>query len=107
MCNLILLQDFSQECSSESETDEDNAESGEECTSESEVDDENDASNEEDWASSSEVKSDCSDEDEIDLQASAEDLKKLVPQDFEKVKREILKCGMEELLENQLVTNDA
>ncbi|XXG61333.1 hypothetical protein AAC387_Pa04g3020 [Persea americana] len=82
--NVLAPYDFSQECSSESETDEDNAESGEECTSESEVDDENDASNEEDWASSSEVKSDCSDEDEIDLQASAEVLKKLVPQDFEK-----------------------
>lgn len=91
MCNLILVQDFGQECAaSESETDDDNAESGEECTSESEVEEENDASNEDDWASSSEVKTDCSDEDEIDLQASAEVLKKLVPQDFEKVKRKFL-----------------
>ncbi|CAA2965484.1 AAA+-type ATPase [Olea europaea subsp. europaea] len=63
--------------SSESESDEDNAESGEESTSESEVEDENDASNEEDAS-----------DDEIDVQASAEALKKLVPynlEDFEKI----------------------
>ncbi|KAL2492686.1 P-loop containing nucleoside triphosphate hydrolase superfamily protein [Abeliophyllum distichum] len=77
---------FSDDYSSESESDEDNAESGEECTSESEVEDENDASNEEEYTSSSETRTDASD-DEIDVQASAEALKKLVPynlEDFEK-----------------------
>lgn len=59
----------------------------EECTSESEIDDENDASNEEEWTSSNEAKSDCSDKDEVDVHAKAEAaLKKLVPlEDFSKV----------------------
>ncbi|XP_058096599.1 uncharacterized protein LOC131242160 isoform X2 [Magnolia sinica] len=87
--SVLAPHDFGQECASESETDADNAESGAECTSESEVEDENDASNEEDWASSSEVKSDCSDEDEIDLQASAEALKKLVPHGLEEFAKRI------------------
>lgn len=81
--NILAPHDFGQECSSESETDEDNAESGEECTSESEAEDENDASNEEDWASGSDAKSDCSDDDEVDVKASAEALKKLVPFNLE------------------------
>lgn len=59
----------------------------EECTSESEIDDENDASNEEEWTSSNEAKSDCSDKDEVDVHAKAEAaLKKLVPlEEFSKV----------------------
>ncbi|KAL2515747.1 P-loop containing nucleoside triphosphate hydrolase superfamily protein [Forsythia ovata] len=85
---LLMLDSsaFSDDYSTESESDEDNAESGEECTSESEVEDENDASNEEEYTSSSETRTDASD-DEIDVQASAEALKKLVPynlEDFEK-----------------------
>lgn len=74
----MIFQALSEGYSSESESDEDNAESGEESTSESEVEDENDASNEEDAS-----------DDEIDVQASAEALKKLVPynlEDFEKVR---------------------
>ncbi|KAF5202494.1 p-loop containing nucleoside triphosphate hydrolases superfamily protein [Thalictrum thalictroides] len=57
----------------ESESESENAESGEECTSESEVEDENDASNEE-W-SGSEAKSESEDE----VPSAAEALKKLVP----------------------------
>ncbi|KAI8538376.1 hypothetical protein RHMOL_Rhmol09G0098100 [Rhododendron molle] len=74
-----------EDCSSKSESDGDNLESGEECTSKSEVKDENDGSNEEEWTSSGEAKSEGSDDD--DVQVSAEALKKLVPynlEDFEK-----------------------
>ncbi|KAK9274576.1 hypothetical protein L1049_021825 [Liquidambar formosana] len=83
--SVLAPYDFGEDCSSECESDD--AESGEECTSESEVEDENDASNEEEWTSSTEAKSECSDDEEIDVQASAEALKKLVPynlEDFEK-----------------------
>ena len=83
------MQDFSEACSSETESDDENGESGEECTSESEVEDENDATNEDEWTSSGEAKAETSDDDEVDLQASAEALKKLVPhnlEDFEKVR---------------------
>lgn len=83
-----MFQDFGDDCSSESES-EDNTGSAEECTSESEVEDENDTVNEEDWTSSAEAKSDCSDDDVVDVQATAEAaLKKLIPynlEDFEKV----------------------
>lgn len=82
----VLVQDFGEDCSSESESDDD-AESAEEYASESEVDDVTDAANEEEWASSGEARSEASD-DERDAQASAEALKKLVPynlEDFEKV----------------------
>lgn len=86
--SVLLEQDFGDDCASESESDDD-AESGEECTSESEVDDENDATNEEDWTSSGEASADGSDNDEIDVQATAEAaLKKLIPhslEEFEKV----------------------
>ncbi|KAK9165698.1 hypothetical protein Scep_000889 [Stephania cephalantha] len=88
--SVLAPYDFSEECNSESESDDENAESGEECTSDSEVDDENenDASNEEDWGSSSEVKS-ASEEDETELQASAEALKKLVPYGFEELEKRL------------------
>lgn len=73
---LILEQDFGDEC----ESDEDDAESGDECTSESEVEDEHDASNEEEWTSSGEASADVSDNDEVDVEATAEAaLKKLIP----------------------------
>lgn len=53
------------------------------------MEDENDASNEEDWNSSNEAKSDCTDNDEVDVQATAEAaLRKLIPcsiEEFEKV----------------------
>ncbi|RWW17664.1 hypothetical protein BHE74_00001145 [Ensete ventricosum] len=78
--------DFGQECASESDTDDGHVESGEECTSESEAEDGNDLSNEE-WTSSNEGKSGESDDD-VDVRASAEALKKLVPcslEEFAKV----------------------
>lgn len=84
-----FVQVFGEDCNSESESDEDNAESGEDCTSESEIEDENDATNDDEWTSSAEARSETSDDDEVDVQASAEALKKLVPynlEDFEKVK---------------------
>nr|GMD34202.1 Spastin like [Ipomoea batatas] len=83
--SILASYDFGEDCSSESESDED-AESAEEYASESEVDDATDAANEEEWASSGEARSEASD-DERDVQASAEALKKLVPynlEDFEK-----------------------
>ncbi|KAL3583943.1 hypothetical protein D5086_015004, partial [Populus alba] len=61
---------------------------GEESCLESEAEDDNDAVNEEEWTSSAEAKSDCSDDDAVDLEANAEAaLKKLLPcslEEFEK-----------------------
>lgn len=76
----LVFQDFNED---ESESDEDNSE----CTSESEAEDENDACNEEDYTSSGEARTDGSD-DEVDINASAEALRKLIPynvEEFEKV----------------------
>lgn len=81
---------------SESESDDDNAESGEEGSLESEDEDDNDASNEEEWTGSTGTKSDVSDNEENDALATAEAalkkvkeaVQKLVPyniEDFEKV----------------------
>ena len=57
--------------------------------SESEVEDENDASNEEEWTSSNEARSDGTDNDEVDVEATAEAaLRKPIPcnlEEFEKV----------------------
>lgn len=82
---LILYQDFGDdEC-----VPDDSAESVEDGISESEVEDENDAVNEEEWTSSVEAKSDFSDDDAVDVEATAEaSLKKLLPfslEEFEKV----------------------
>ncbi|KAJ6843519.1 uncharacterized protein M6B38_295505 [Iris pallida] len=67
--SVLAAHDFGHECAAaESETDDENAESGE-CTTESEIDEENDASNEDT------VESD--DDDEV--KASAEALKKIAP----------------------------
>lgn len=83
----LLVQDFGDDCSSECESD-DEVESGEDCASESEDENENSATNEE-WTSSGESKSDCSEIDEADVEATAEAaLKKLIPcniEEFEKV----------------------
>ncbi|KAI3454493.1 hypothetical protein Pfo_011156 [Paulownia fortunei] len=68
----------------ESESDEDNPE----CTSESEVEDENDASNEEDYTSSGEARTDGSD-DEVDINASAEALRKLIPYNIEEFEKSV------------------
>ncbi|KAI4356950.1 hypothetical protein L6164_000928 [Bauhinia variegata] len=82
--------------STDSESDDENAESGEEDSLESE-DEHNDASNEEEWTSSTEAKSDASDNEDLDTLASTEAalkkvkeaVQKLVPYatiaDFEKV----------------------
>lgn len=88
------MQDIDDDQSSDYESDDDNAESGEEGDLESENDDDNDASNEEEWTSSAEAKSDASDNE--DALATAEAalkkvkaaVKKLVPynvEEFEKV----------------------
>lgn len=80
---MILYQDFGDD---EIESDDS---AGEESCSESEAEDDNDAVNEEEWTSSAEAKSDCSDDDAVDLEANAEAaLKKLLPcslEEFEKV----------------------
>ncbi|OVA17037.1 AAA+ ATPase domain [Macleaya cordata] len=86
--SVLAPYDFSEQCTSESESEDDNAESGEEGTTDSEVDDENDTSNEEDWASGSEVKSD-SEDDAVDVRASAEALKKLVPYSIEEFEKRV------------------
>ncbi|XP_020577100.1 uncharacterized protein LOC110022480 isoform X2 [Phalaenopsis equestris] len=81
--------DFGAECASEIESEDGHAESGEGCTSESEEEEHNEARNEEEWASGSEAKSGESDEDDsVDVQASTEALKKLLP------------CSLEEFAKN-------
>lgn len=86
--NVLAPYDFGDDCASESELDDD--ESGEECTSESEVEDENDVTNEEDWTSSGEASADGSDNDEIDVQATAEAaLKKLIPYSLEEFEKRV------------------
>lgn len=80
-----MPQDFGEDCSS----DDDNGESGEDCISESEIEDENDVSNEEEWTSSGETRSDCSDndEEEVDVRVSAEAFKKLIPYNVEDIEK--------------------
>lgn len=52
--------------------------------SESEIEDENDAGNEEEWTSSNEGRSECSEDDSVDIQATAEEaLRKLIPYNIE------------------------
>lgn len=73
------MQDFGQECGSEDETDDENAESCEENVG-SEAEDDHEGSNEEELTSSNEVHTDeDSDEDDVDVQASPEALKNLIP----------------------------
>ncbi|TXG56898.1 hypothetical protein EZV62_018211 [Acer yangbiense] len=89
--SILAPYDFGDDCSSDCESD-DNLEM-EECTSESEVEDENDAGNEE-WTSSNEAKTDCSDDDEADLEATAvEALKKLVPYNLEEFEKKAFKSS--------------
>ncbi|XP_057963442.1 uncharacterized protein LOC131154585 isoform X2 [Malania oleifera] len=85
--SILASIDFGEDCSLESESDDDGAELVDECTSDSEDEDENVATNEEEWTSGGEAKSEGSDDEEVDVRASAEALKKLVPyslEDFEK-----------------------
>ncbi|KAL0341526.1 UNVERIFIED_CONTAM: Spastin [Sesamum calycinum] len=78
--NILAPYDFNED---ESESDEENAE-----TSESEVEDENDASNEEDYTSGGEARTDGSD-DEVDIHASAEALRKLIPYNIEEFEKSV------------------
>ncbi|XP_038898050.1 uncharacterized protein LOC120085874 isoform X2 [Benincasa hispida] len=84
--SVLAPYDFGDDCSSECDSD-DEAESGEDCASDSEDENENSAINEE-WTSGGESKSDCSESDEVDVEATAEAaLKKLLPcsiEEFEK-----------------------
>uniref|UniRef100_A0A6N2MG50 Uncharacterized protein n=1 Tax=Salix viminalis TaxID=40686 RepID=A0A6N2MG50_SALVM len=66
--SVLAPYDFDED---ESESD-DSAGSVEETCSESEVEDDNDAVNEEEWTGSAEAKSDCIDNDAVDLEANAE-----------------------------------
>lgn len=86
--SVLAPYDFGDDCSSESESDDENLESSVDCTSESEIEDENDASNEEDWTSSNETRTDCSDVDEVQATAEAA-LKKLVPYDLEEFEKRV------------------
>ncbi|KAK6282101.1 hypothetical protein POUND7_015926 [Theobroma cacao] len=86
--SVLAPYDFGDDCSSESESDDENLESAVECTSESEIEDENDASNEEDWTSSNETRTDCSDVDEVQATAEAA-LKKLVPYNLEEFEKRV------------------
>ncbi|KAB1999332.1 hypothetical protein ES319_D12G153700v1 [Gossypium barbadense] len=86
--SVLAPYDFGDDCSSESESDEDNQESVVDGTSESDIEDENDASNEEDWTSSNETRTDCSDEDEMQATAEAA-LKKLVPYNLEEFEKRV------------------
>ncbi|KAK6148374.1 hypothetical protein DH2020_019286 [Rehmannia glutinosa] len=79
--SILAPYDFGED---ENESDEDNSE----CTSESEIEDENDASNEEDYTSSAEAKTDGSD-DEVDINASAEALRKLIPGNIEEFEKSV------------------
>ncbi|XVE92899.1 hypothetical protein REPUB_Repub01dG0143300 [Reevesia pubescens] len=86
--SVLAPYDFGDDCLSESESDDDNLESAVDCTSESEIEDENDASNEEDWTSSNETRTDCSDVDEVQATAEAA-LKKLVPHNLEEFQKRV------------------
>ncbi|KAL2938954.1 Protein MSP1 [Bienertia sinuspersici] len=81
--SVLAPYDFGDDGVSENDSDDENAVTSEECSSESEAEDEN----EEEWTSNAETKSDATEDEEIDVQASAEALKKLVPfnlDEFEK-----------------------
>ncbi|KAL2591693.1 hypothetical protein AAZV13_12G025100 [Glycine max] len=75
--SILAPYDIDDDLSSDYESDEDNAESGEEGSLESENEDDNDATNEEEWASSTETKSDASDNEDAIAAAEAH-LKKIV-----------------------------
>ncbi|KAG0476234.1 hypothetical protein HPP92_013075 [Vanilla planifolia] len=87
--NMLASFDFGEEYASESESEDGNIESGEGCTSESEAEEEKATSNEEEWGSSSEAKSGESDDDAVDVHASVEALKKLVPCNLEEFAKSV------------------
>lgn len=78
--SVLAPYDFGQGCASESEAEDGNGESGEECTSESEAEGENDESNEETAESS---------DDDVDVRASTEVLKKFVPCSLEEFAKRV------------------
>ncbi|KAL0912495.1 hypothetical protein M5K25_018469 [Dendrobium thyrsiflorum] len=80
---------FGEEDASESESDDENVDSGEGCSSESDVEEENEASNEEEWGNNGETKSGESDDDGVDAHASVEALKKLVPRTLEEFEKSV------------------
>ncbi|XP_022725142.1 uncharacterized protein LOC111281759 isoform X2 [Durio zibethinus] len=86
--SVLAPYDFGDDCSSETESDDENLESAADCTSESEIEDENDVSNEEDWTSSNETRTDSSDVDEVQATAEAA-LKKLVPYSLEEFEKRV------------------
>ncbi|KAL3642364.1 hypothetical protein CASFOL_013179 [Castilleja foliolosa] len=77
--SILAPYDFDED---ESESDEDNS------GSESEIDDENDASKEEDYTSSGDAKTEGSD-DEVDTNATAENLRKLLPCNIEEFEKSV------------------
>ncbi|VFQ69550.1 unnamed protein product [Cuscuta campestris] len=83
--SILASYDFTEDCSTESESDDD-AESAEEYTSESEADDVTDAADEE-WESNGD-KSEATD-DEGDVHTSDEVLKKLVPHNPESFEKQV------------------
>ncbi|XP_073297058.1 uncharacterized protein [Primulina huaijiensis] len=85
--SILAPYDSPEECSTENESDEDNTESVEECTSESESEDENEASNEEDYTSGDERAGGS--DDEVDVQATAEALKKLAHYNLEEFEKSV------------------
>lgn len=87
--SVLAPYDFGDDCQSEAESDDDSAVLGEEY-SESEVEDENDASSEEEWTSSNEARSDGTDNEEVDVEATAEAaLRKLIPCSLEEFEKKI------------------
>ncbi|KAG4386669.1 hypothetical protein GLYMA_11G101600v4 [Glycine max] len=94
--SILAPYDIDDDLSSDYESDEDNAESGEEGSLESENEDDNDATNEEEWASSTEAKSDASDNEDAIAAAEAHlkkvkaaVLRKLVPYNVEELEKEV------------------
>ncbi|XP_073139923.1 uncharacterized protein [Henckelia pumila] len=85
--SILAPYDSTEDCSSENESDEDNTDSVEECTSDSEIEDENEASNEEDYTTG-DGRTDGSD-DEVDVQATAEALKKLAHYNLEEFEKSV------------------
>ncbi|GFP92354.1 ATPase family aaa domain-containing protein 1-a [Phtheirospermum japonicum] len=77
--SILAPYDFGED---ESESDEDDS------GSESEIEDENDASNDEDYTSSGDAKTDGSD-DEVDINTTAENLRKLLPCNIEEFEKSV------------------
>lgn len=101
--SVLAPYDFGEDCSSEAESDDEHAASSEECASESEDD------NEEEWTSNAESRSDATEDEEIDVQASAEALKKLVPFNLDELEKRVSgECdSSSESSKSEAVENDS